>query len=319
MPCYNEAEVIGQTHARLSAALDGLAALRCEIVFVNDGSTDDTGRLLDELAARDARARVLHLSRNFGHQIAITAGTDDARGDAVVIMDADLQDPPEVIERFVDEWRNGHHVVYGVRSDRSEDTWFKRSTASLFYRLINRVAETPVPFGAGDFRLMDRVVVDALGAMPERDRFVRGMVSWVGFNQVAVPYERPPRLAGTTKYPFPKMLRFAANALVSFSFTPLRIATLLGFLASILSLVGIVWALVLRFTGQTVQGWTTILVAVLFLGGIQLMALGMIGEYVGRSYREVKRRPLYFIARRTGFVGSQDARPLERGSRQVKR
>jgi len=279
------------------------AASTCfEIIYVDDGSTDGTASVLRELQAEDSRVRVVRLSRNFGHQVAITAGLEHASGDAVVIIDADLQDPPEVIGEFVARWREGHDVVYGVRIDREGETAFKRWTAKAFYRFINRLSDTRIPLDTGDFRLMDRAAVDALLSMPERDRFVRGMVSWLGFSQTAVPYARAARYAGSTKYPLFKMLRLATDGILSFSITPLRLATWTGFAASGLAIMGILYALYAHFFASgLVKGWTSSLIAVLFIGGVQLICLGIIGEYVGRIYGESKRRPLYFVRERLGF------------------
>jgi dolichol-phosphate mannosyltransferase len=273
-----------------------------EIVYVDDGSRDRTPMLLQQLHAGDRRVRVVQFSRNFGHQIAVTAGVEHASGDAVVLIDADLQDPPDVIHEMVQRWNEGFDVAYGVRTDRPGESAFKVATAKWFYRSINRMSETDIPLDTGDFRLMDRKVVEALESMPERDRFVRGMVSWVGFRQVAVPYRREPRLAGESKYPFMKMLRFALDGITSFSVQPLRVATWLGFAVSALAVVGIVYALAMRlFTNDWVTGWTAMFITVLFMGGVQLLSLGIIGEYIGRIYGEAKRRPLYLVARRYGF------------------
>jgi dolichol-phosphate mannosyltransferase len=305
VPCYNEEPVIAETHRQLSAFLQGLAVrdgLRVEIVYVDDGSRDATPALLREIQAGDDTVRVVGFSRNFGHQVAVTAGIEHARGDAVVLIDADLQDPPEVIGEMVARWREGYHVAYGVRVDRPGETAFKRATAKGFYRLLNRLSDVPIPLDTGDFRLMDRAVVRTLMAMPERDRFVRGMVSWVGFRQVAVPYRRAPRLAGESKYPLIKMLRFATDGIASFSTAPLRLATWLGFGVSALALVGIVYALAMRlFTSDWVTGWTLLFITVAFLGGVQLISLGLVGEYVGRIYGESKRRPLYVVQEHHGF------------------
>ena len=302
VPCYNEEAVINETHRRLAAVLGRLPGLDYEIVYVDDGSGDRTALLLQQLQRADRRVRVVRFSRNSGHQIAVTAGVEHAGGDAVVLIDADLQDPPAVIAEMVDRWREGYDVAYGVRTDRPGESAFKRATATSFYRLINRPSETDIPLDTGDFRLMDRKVVDALQAMPERDRFVRGMVSWVGFRQVAVPYRRDARLAGESKYPLLKMVRFALEGITSFSVQPLRVATWLGFAVSAMALMGIVYAPAKRlFTDDWVTGWTAIMIAVLFLGGVQLLSLGIIGEYVGRIYGEAKRRPLYLVAERHGF------------------
>ena len=245
---------------------------------------------------------MLQFSRNFGHQIAITAGLVHASGDAVVIIDADLQDPPEVIAEFVRRWLEGYDVVYGFRTERDGETAFKLWTAKAFYRFISRLSETSIPLDAGDFRLMDRRVMDALLSMPERDRFVRGMISWLGFSQIAVPYRRAPRLAGVTKFSLFRMVRFAMDGIVSFSTVPIRLATSTGFAASGLAILGILMALYERFFGiGLVKGWTSTVIAVLFVGGVQLICLGIIGEYTGRIYGESKRRPLYVVRERIGF------------------
>jgi dolichol-phosphate mannosyltransferase len=302
VPCFNEAEVLWETHARLIGTLSRLPDLDVEIIYVDDGSRDATYGVLQEIQAADDRARTIRLSRNFGHQTAVTAGLEHASGDAVVLIDADLQDPPEVIAEMVARWREGYHVAYGVRIDREGETRFKLATAKLFYRLLNRVSETEIPPDTGDFRLMDRTVVDALAAMPERDRFVRGMVAWTGFQQVAVPYRRAARFAGESKYPFLKMVQFALDGLTSFSRTPLRMATWMGFIVSAVALAAIAYALVMRlFTNDWITGWTALFIAVLFVGGAQLLSLGIIGEYVGRIYGEAKRRPLYVVQEARGF------------------
>jgi dolichol-phosphate mannosyltransferase len=311
VPCYNEEAVIEETHQRLTEVLRRLDDLEYELIYVDDGSRDRTAAVLEQLHAADESVRVLRFSRNFGHQMAVTAGVEHAMGDAVVLIDADLQDPPEVILRMVERWREGYHVAYGVRTDRDGETAFKLATAKGFYRVMNRLSETPIPLDTGDFRLMDRKVVQALQAMPERDRFVRGMVSWVGFRQVAVPYRRAPRLAGESKYPLFRMLRFALDGIASFSVAPLKLATWMGFVTSGLALVGIVYALILRlFTNIWVTGWTGLFIVVLFMGGVQLLSLGIIGEYVGRIYGETKRRPLYLVQERLGF--EPERRPSEK-------
>jgi len=301
VPCMNEEAVLLKTNQRLLATLEEVSP-NFEILYVDDGSSDSTPELLRELQLHEQRVRAIRLSRNFGHQVAITAGLEHARGDAVVIIDADLQDPPEVIREFFSKWLDGYDVVFGVRTEREGESAFKVWTAKLFYRLIGRLSDTAIPLDTGDFRLMDRTVVDALIAMPERDRFVRGMVSWLGFSQIAVPYRRAARAAGVTKYPLVKMIRFATDGIVSFSILPLRMATWVGFAASGIAMVGIVLALIDRFfaTGL-VRGWTSTVIAVYFVGGVQLICLGIIGEYVGRIYGESKRRPLYFVRERIGF------------------
>ncbi len=302
VPCYNEEAVLPETHRRLVSALEGIAGVRFEIVYADDGSQDATPDLLRALQAADPRVRIVRLSRNFGHQLAVSAGLEHAAGDAVVVIDADLQDPPEVISEFVARWHEGFQVVYGQRTDRPGETPFKLWTAKTFYRLINSVSQIKIPPDVGDFRLLDRRVVEVLLAMPERDRFLRGMVSWIGFRQAAVGYAREPRHAGASKYPLARMLRFAADGVLSFSVTPLRLAIWLGFAAILAAFAGIVYALVVRlYTQDWVRGWASIFTAVLFLGGVQLVTLGIVGEYVGRIYAEVKRRPLYVIAERLGF------------------
>jgi polyisoprenyl-phosphate glycosyltransferase len=300
IPCYNEAAVLPEAHRRLAELADRLqSAGTFEFIFVDDGSRDETSRLLYELARADPRVRGLRLSRNFGQQIATTAGLEHAAGDAVVIIDADLQDPPELIETMIARWQEGYHVAYAQRTERTGETAFKLWSAKVFYRLVEGI-----PNDTGDFRLMDRQVVDALLRMPERDRFLRGMVSWVGFRQIAVPYKRAARFAGTTGYSLVKMIGFAIDAIVSFSFAPLRLAVWTGFFVLGLALCGIIYAVILRFFGDPslwVRGWASVFVAILFMGGVQLISLGIIGEYVGRIYGEVKQRPLYFVRERFGF------------------
>lgn len=305
IPCYNEMAVLPETHRRLAEVADRLKqAGTFEFIFVDDGSKDETARVLHELTLADARVRGLRLSRNFGQQIATTAGIEHAAGDAVVIMDADLQDPPELIETMISRWQEGYHVAYAQRTERTGETAFKLWSAKVFYRLVQGMSRAPIPSDTGDFRLMDRQVVDALLRMPERDRFLRGMISWVGYRQIAVPYKREARFAGTTNYPLLKMVGLAVDAVVSFSFAPLRLAVWTGFFVIGLALLGIVYAIILRFfadPSQWVRGWASIFVAVLFMGGVQLISLGIIGEYVGRIYGEVKQRPLYFVRERFGF------------------
>lgn len=302
MPCFNEEAIIGQALQRLGIALTAIPGIRAEILCVDDGSRDATLGLLREAAQRDRRIRVVALSRNFGHQVALTAGLDVANGDAVVVIDADMQDPPEVIGSMVERWREDVDVVYGVRTTRSGETAFKRGTAHLFYRLIRAMSNADIPVDAGDFRLMDRTVVEALRALPERDRFIRGLVSWVGFRQEALFYERQPRAGGQTKYPFTRMLRFALDGIFSFSATPLRLASYLGLLVSFGSVLGIAYAVwVHYYNDRAVPGWAGQWIGTMFLGGVQLLSLGIIGEYVGRIYGEVKARPLYLVRERIGF------------------
>lgn len=318
VPCYNEEEVLPQTSQRLSDLTEKADGYEFELVFVDDGSSDRTYELLRELATARDDVRVLTFSRNFGHQIAVSAGIDAATGDCVVLMDADLQDPPEVIFQMIEAWEDGYDVVYGVREQRSGETRFKLASARMFYRVLNRMSDVPIPLDTGDFRLMSRPVVDTLKEMPEKHRFVRGMVSWAGFRQLALPYQRHAREAGVSKYPLRKMIRFASDGIVSFSSKPLRIATGIGVVASALALLGIAYALALRvFTSNWVEGWTALMMAVLFMGGVQLICLGVIGEYVGRVYEEAKNRPLYIVRERLGFpdTGKDDrADPETEGS-----
>lgn len=303
VPCYNEDAVLPEFHRRAVAVLEQCADLSFELIYTDDGSHDQTPNLLRQLQASDSRVRVVTLSRNFGHQIALSAGLGHASGEAVVIIDADLQDPPEVFPEMIARWRDGYQVVYGLRNRRTGETAFKIWTAKAFYRLINKLSAIDIPLDVGDFRLLDRKVVEVLLAMPERDRFVRGMISWIGFKQVAVIYDRAPRVSGESKYPLMKMLRFAVDSVISFSFLPLRLAIWVGFGAIAASFAGIVYALAIRlYTTTWVRGWASIFTAVLFLGGVQLITLGIVGEYVGRIYAEVKLRPLYVVSERLGFV-----------------
>jgi polyisoprenyl-phosphate glycosyltransferase len=308
IPCYNEEEVIGETMKRLKAFCAELCDLDVELIFVDDGSRDRTRKLLKEFLAEDPRIKVIGFARNFGHQIAVTAGVDAANGDAVVIIDADLQDPPEVVHQMIAKWREGYDVVYGTRTERPGESAFKRATARGFYRLLHRLSDVPIPLDTGDFRLIGRNVVDALRAMPERDRFVRGMVSWVGFKQIALPYPRAERQAGESKYPLRKMLRFAMDGILSFSTKPLQMSAAMGMLCALLSMLGICYALFFRlFTNSWVEGWTALMIAILFVGGIQLISVGILGEYVGRMYNEIKNRPLYIVQEYLGFAQSGPA------------
>jgi dolichol-phosphate mannosyltransferase len=301
IPCYNEEEVIGTTHARLIAVLEKITA-DFELIYVDDGSRDRTAELLCQLQKSDSRVRVVLLSRNFGHQMATTAGIEYSIGAAVVLIDADLQDPPELIQDMVEKWSQGYDVVYGVRSERIGESAFKLWTAKAFYRLMNYLSDVTIPLDTGDFRLMDRRVVKALSAMPERDRFLRGMVSWVGFRQIPLPYQRDKRLAGVSKYPFWKMVRFASDGILSFSLVPLRLAIWFGFCALALAFLGIIYAFIVRlFTSNWQPGWALLFIGILSMGGVQLIFLGVIGEYVGRIYREEKRRPLYIVREHLGF------------------
>jgi dolichol-phosphate mannosyltransferase len=291
-PAYDEAELIEPFVRRTLAALDGE---QVELVIVDDGSTDGTGEALDRLAAGEPRLRVVHLSRNFGHQAALTAGLEHARGEAVVMIDADLQDPPEVIPRMLAEWRRGIDVVYAVRTQRPGESRFKLQTAHWFYRLFDALSDVHLEPDAGDFRLVSRRALTALLAMPERSRFLRGMTAWVGYTQLGIPYERAARTAGETKFSLGRMLRFSIDAISSFSHAPLRLATYIGFLLAAVAFLAMPVIVVLRLAGAYQSGFATITLIVLLLGGIQLIAIGILGEYLGRIYDEVKHRPLYVV------------------------
>jgi polyisoprenyl-phosphate glycosyltransferase len=295
-PIYNELENIPELYPRMREVMDRTGEA-WELILVDDGSTDGSTTLIRKLAENDARVRPVIFARNFGHQIAVTAGVDFARGDAVIIIDADLQDPPEVILDLIAKWREGYEVVYAVREERQGESWFKKTTASLFYRMIYRITDVDIPMDAGDFRLMDRKVVEVMKHMREKHRFLRGMSAWVGFKQVGVSYKRQPRFAGETKYPLNKMIKLALNAVTSFSYFPLQLATYMGFITAGLSVLAIPIIVVLRLTtGTALFGQATTLIIVLFLGGLQLISLGVIGEYIGRIYDEAKGRPLYIVA-----------------------
>jgi len=294
-PIYNEIENISELYRRIKEVMDSTGEA-WELVLVDDGSTDGSTDKIRELAEQDKTVRPVIFARNFGHQIAITAGWDYARGDAVVIIDADLQDPPEMILELAKKWKEGYEVVYAVRAEREGESWFKLWTASLFYRLIYLITDVKIPLDTGDFRLMDRKVVDVLKNMRERHRFPRGMSAWVGFKQIGVEYKRAARHAGDTKYPFKKMFRLALNAITGFSYFPLQVATYIGFLAAGLAILAIPIVIYMRMTGsQAFFGQATTLISVLFLGGVQLISLGILGEYIGRLYDEAKGRPLYIV------------------------
>ncbi|MEW6178523.1 MAG: glycosyltransferase family 2 protein [Chloroflexota bacterium] len=296
VPVYNEASCLHELYRRMVEVMDRTGK-PWELVLVNDGSVDESPQIIRELARADARVRPVMFARNFGHQIAVTAGLDYSRGDAVIIIDADLQDPPEVILDLIEKWQEGYEVVYAVRAEREGESFFKKFTAALFYRLIARITDVKIPMDAGDFRLMDRKVVNVLNTMREHHRFLRGMSAWVGFRQTGVLYRRAPRFAGETKYPLRKMLRLALTAITGFSYFPLQLATYLGFIAAGLAIVAIPVVVILRaLQTQAFFGQATTLIAVLFLGGVQLICLGILGEYIGRIYDEAKGRPLYIIS-----------------------
>ncbi len=293
VPCYNEQESIQACHERLTNVLAALDDTY-EIVYIDDGSRDQTVSLLEQIHARDAHTVVVQLSRNFGHQLAVTAGLSASRGQAVVIIDADLQDPPELIAEMVKLWRSGYKVVYGIRKSRDGETPFKLWTAKMFYRVINSLSDVDIPLDTGDFRLIDRMVVDVFLEMPERHRLLRAMWSWIGFPQVGLPYQRAPRFAGRTKYPLRKMFGLALDGIVSFSVLPLRLVTALGFLSAGAAFVGIVYTLCVRLlTHSWVRGWAMTFIGILFMAGVQMLCLGILGEYIGRIYTESKQRPLF--------------------------
>lgn len=294
-PIFNEIDNLPELYRRVKEVMDA-SGETWELILVDDGSTDGSTEKIRELAQSDKTVRPVIFARNFGHQIAITAGWDYARGDAIVIIDADLQDPPEVILDLAKKWKEGYEVVYAVRGEREGESWFKLWTASLFYRIIYRITDVEIPVDTGDFRLMDRKVVDVLKQMQERHRFPRGMSAWVGFKQIGVTYKRAARVAGVTKYPFKKMLRLAINAITGFSYFPLQVATYFGFFSAGISILAIPVVIYMRMTGSgAFFGQATTLIAVLFLGGVQLISLGILGEYIGRLYDEAKGRPLYIV------------------------
>jgi len=295
-PIFDELENIPERCPRVRDVMDQTGE-PWEFILVDDGSTDGSTDVIRKLAKNDQRVRPVIFARNFGHQIAVTAGVDYSRGEAVVIIDADLQDPPEVILDLIAKWREGYEVVYAVREEREGETWFKKTTASFFYRLIHAITNVNIPMDTGDFRLMDKKVVAVMRQMREKHRFLRGMSAWVGFKQIGVPYKRKPRYSGQSKYPLHKMINFALNAITSFSYFPLQLATYLGFIAAGLSVLAIPVVAILRLTtGTALLGQATTLIIVLFLGGVQLISLGIIGEYIGRIYDETKDRPLYVVA-----------------------
>lgn len=296
IPVYEEKENLPVLYNRLTNVLSDFEP-NYEIILVDDGSRDGSAALMREMARQDAQITVIELSRNFGHQIAISAGLDYARGEAVVIMDADLQDPPEVLPQFIQKWRDGYDVVYAIRRQRKE-IWIKRTSYAIFYRLLQRIASIEIPLDAGDFCIMDRRVVNILTHMPERNRFVRGIRSWVGLKQVGLAYDRDARNAGKPKFTFSRLLYLALDGLVSFSFLPLRVITVIGFIVSIVSILLAIFYTIQKVTiGLNPPGFATLVVAILFLSGMQLMTIGLIGEYVGRIFEEVKQRPLYVVSR----------------------
>ncbi|MCC7130456.1 MAG: glycosyltransferase family 2 protein [Anaerolineae bacterium] len=294
-PVFNESATLPEFYHRVRDAMQPFGDA-WELVLVDDGSRDDSAQIMRDLARQDPRVRPVIFARNFGHQLAVTAGLDYSRGAAVVIIDSDLQDPPEVIPEMVAQWEEGYEVVYAIRTEREGETWFKLFTASIFYRIIYRITDVDIPLDTGDFRLLDRKVVDVLNRMRERHRFLRGMSVWVGFRQTGVSYKRQARFAGETKYPLKKMVKFAGDAITGFSYFPLQLATYIGFISAGVSILAIPIVIILRLIGeQAFFGQATTLIAVLFLGGVQLISLGILGEYIGRLYDEARGRPLYIV------------------------
>ncbi|MFN2197947.1 MAG: glycosyltransferase family 2 protein [Anaerolineales bacterium] len=295
-PIFNEKENLPELHHRISTVMDSTGE-SWELLLIDDGSQDGSTAVIRDLAEKDPRVRPVIFARNFGHQLAVSAGMDYSRGQAVVIIDSDLQDPPEVILDLIAKWKEGFEVVYAVREEREGESWFKEVTASMFYRFINKITSVPIPLDTGDFRLMDRKVVDVLNRMREHHRFIRGMSVWVGFKQTGVKYRRAARFAGTTKYPLRKMIRFASDAITGFSYIPLQLATYLGFISAGISILAIPFVIAIRLWGshEPLLGQATTLIVVLFLGGVQLISLGILGEYIGRLYEESKGRPLYVV------------------------
>lgn len=301
LPVYNEEETLPELHKRMCVLLDQLDG-PAEVILVDDGSRDHSYPLMVEIHGIDPRFKVVHFARNFGQQIALSAGMDLAAGEAVVLMDADLQDPPEVVLQMVAKWREGYDLVYAQRERRENETWFKKKTSQLFYRTLRYMTEVDVPLDTGDFRLVDRRALDAFRAMRERGRYVRGMFGWIGFKQTGVTYVRPGRFAGDTKYPLVKLIRLALDGIISFSNLPLRLVLQIGFLVSVVSFCAGITAIVIKLSGAyAVSGWASLVVFVSFIGGVQLTVLGVMGEYVGRIYEEVKHRPLYLVREMHGF------------------
>ncbi|CAM4077374.1 MULTISPECIES: glycosyltransferase family 2 protein [Bacillus cereus group] len=295
VPMYFEEEVAQECYNRLKSVMLQ-NDINYEFVFVNDGSTDRTMEILSEIAANDYRTKIVNFARNFGHQIAVTAGIAAAKGDAIVIIDADLQDPPEVIPELIAKWEEGYEVVYAKRKQRKGETWFKLLTAKYFYKFLNYMSDIDIPKDTGDFRIIDRKVADVFNQMTERNRFIRGMMSWVGFRQTYVEYERDERFAGETKYPLKKMIKFASDGIIAFSTKPLRIVMTLGLLSVLVSIIVLLYTITVKIIGSGTQtGWASIMVAITFFSGIQLLGLGIVGQYIARIYDESKNRPIYIV------------------------
>lgn len=306
VPVYNEEEVARESYKRLKNVMDSTGEAY-ELIFVNDGSRDKTEEIITDICAEDPNVRLINFSRNFGHQTAITAGMDNSSGQAIVVIDADLQDPPEVILQMIEKWKEGYDVVYGQRAKRKGETVFKKLTAKMFYRFLRSMTSVDIPVDTGDFRLIDRKVCDVMSSLTEKNRYVRGLVSWVGFRQTAVTYVREERFAGETKYPLKKMLKFAMDAITTFSYKPLKLSIYIGFMVAFVSFLYLLVVLYLRlFTDAAVAGWASTLAVSLIFNGVTLMMLGIIGEYIGRIYDEVKNRPLYIIREKIGFSEGEE-------------
>lgn len=301
VPLYNEEEVIGESYKRIKAVMEETKE-DYEIIFINDGSRDQTEHLAKEICSKDPNIKLINFSRNFGHQPAITAGMRESSGEAIIIIDADLQDPPSVMLKMIEKWKEGYDVVYGKRIKRSGETFFKKMTAKMYYRLLTRITDVKIPVDVGDFRLIDRSVCNALNDLPERNRYVRGLVSWVGYKQTFVEFEREERFSGETKYPLSKMIKLAVDGITGFSNKPLKLASTLGYIVSCFGFIYLIIILIQKlFTDTTIQGWTSIIGLLLILNGVTLIMLGVLGEYVGRIYDEIKARPVYIIKEKIGF------------------
>ena len=300
LPVFNEQDNLLKLHQRLTGAIDSITT-DYEMIFIDDCSNDNSYEILKALNKQDLRVKIIKFTKNCGHQIAITCGLDFAEGNAAIIMDADLQDPPEVIPKFIEKHEQGYEIVYAIREKREGETFFKKVTAFFFYRIMKVFTNIEMPLDAGDFRLIDRKVIDSLKSMQERNKFLRGLIVWTGYSQIGVPFRRDARNAGTTKYTTLKMFKLAFDGIFSFSNIPLRFATIFGLLVSVLSFLLAIYALYLKFSNIAVPGWTSLLLTILFIGGVQLMTIGIIGEYLGRIYDEVKMRPLYIIKKKIGF------------------
>jgi dolichol-phosphate mannosyltransferase len=304
VPCFNEEAVVRQAYERIKVVLDRIEGAECEILFINDGSTDHTVRILEEIAAQDRSVKIISFSRNFGHQPAVSAGICNCTGDVAIIIDADMQDPPELFPEMIDIYkRENCNVVYGVRKKRKGESLSKRLTAKIFYRLINFLSDVSIPLDTGDFRLIDKIIISEFRNLPEKNKFIRGLISWVGFKQVPIYYTRDPRLAGETKYPMVKMLKFATTGLLYFTKKPLKLAISIGFFNILVGLALVVYVLISKFSKliDTVPGWASLLIVIIFFGGVQLLTVGVLGEYIGSIFDEIKKRPEYIISKKINF------------------